>query len=108
MGIITHWLQEIFKPEIELIVPQNNTLIPTSNDTSSSGMICGVDGCNNKASFKIRYMSNDGRVEIEEYRCNNHRNVKKRDMRENKMAITTGKNLSDVRKKTRGKNWDKK
>lgn len=105
MGLITHWLQEIFKPEIEVIVPQNNTMIPSVGD-NNSGMVCGVDGCSNNASFKINYRSNDGRVEIEEYRCGHHRNVRKRDMRENKMAISTGKSLSEIRKKTRGKRYD--
>lgn len=107
MGIIQEWLREIFKPEVEVIVPQNNTFIPAA-ETNNSGMVCGVAGCDSNASFKIKYRSNDGRVEIEEYRCNKHKNVRKRDMRENKMAITTGKSTEEIRRKTRGKNWDKK
>ena len=108
MGIIKYWLQEIFKPEIEVIVPQNNTFIPAENNISNTGMKCSVNGCNNNASFQIKYYSNDGHTEIVEYRCSTHKNVRKRDMRENKMMITAGKNTDEIRKKTRGKNWDKR
>jgi len=64
-------------------------------------MKCSIVGCTNEASFIITYKSNDDRTTIQEYRCSSHISTKKRDIRENKMAFTTGKSLENIRLKTR-------